>query len=257
MMDPILATWIDDLPALPAARDATPIDDFRDRAILHCNGLQDGGGHLIEAWSSLQGNTTWVRVWKVDHTSGARTPLVDVAPPAGFKLDDFSLWQAGAALIVGIVAHEAISDPARRNIYARAVVPGVLVPYPTGAEPRGAGIDPALLGGGGPPPAPQPGGVTVDEIITAIKAEMGGDLGDLVQKRAKNGSRQGIQLEVTDPSGVLRDVPTPAYLRTPDAVLTVLKDGLAPFVRDRAFEGATEALRKAGFPPKEGDNSWP
>src|SRR5689334_25138446 len=78
-MDPILATWIDDLPALPAARDATPIDDFRDRAILHCNGLQDGGGHLIEAWSSLQGNTTWVRVWKVDHTSGARTPLVDVA----------------------------------------------------------------------------------------------------------------------------------------------------------------------------------
>ena len=233
---------------LPAEKDSAPILEYRDRALYNACLDMDGAGNLIDGFSHIQGNATAYHFLRTDHATGQMTPLAEVLPPAGFKIDSAAWCQSGPNLIVGMTAHEAISEPTRRVWYARAVVPNVVVPRSDG---RGLFIDPALLGGGEPPPAPQPG-VTVDEIVTAIKADMAGELGDLIQKRAKNGARQAVQLEVTEANGVLRDVPTPAYLRTPDALLAVLKDGLYLWMQERIYETVAKFLDPK--PGQKGDN---
>ncbi len=195
----ITAELIDTLPTPPDATapdGTTPIDQYTDRALPHCAGLQDGAGNTVEGWSSLQGNDTLIAVFRVDHTSGARTALATVLPPPTFKVDSFTFWQSGPNLIVGLTAHEAVSSPTRANIYARAVVPGVLVPYGPGAEPRGAFIDPALLGGSpAPAPNPTPGPIDfapVQAMITAALTTLVSDFGgtsvrDGLQQKAEDG----------------------------------------------------------------------
>lgn len=220
----------------PAPKDVTPIDTYTDRAVFNAGLVLDGAGHLLEGYSTLQGNTTVVRLWRVDHLTGARTPVADVAPPPGFKIDSATLAQSGANLLIGLTCHEAISSPTRRNIYARAVVPGVAVPYPGGAEPRGAYIDPALLGGGDPMPTP----IDPTELAAAVAVRLISDAayGNLIQQRAKNGAREAITVEGAG---------MPAYLRTADSLLDTLKNGLYAWMQDRIYETVLKFLDpKAG-----------
>lgn len=243
MLD-IQAEWVEDITQdLPTddSRDATPIDTYTDRSVFNAGVLVDGAGNLCEGYSTLQGNTTVVRLFLVDHMTGARRAVADVAPPPLFKLDSAAMTQSGANLLLGLTAHEAISSPTRRNIYARALVPGVVTPYPGGATPRGAYIDPALLGGLDPVGEP----IDAQAIANAVLATLNADTNyhATLQKYAKNGAREAIAAE---------GVSTPAYLQTPDSLLTVLKDGLYSWMRDRLWETFIQFLSpKPPTPPQD------
>ncbi len=219
---------------------------YRDRAVLHVAGTTDYGRNLFVAFSTLQGNTSAVEVIRYNEQM-VPTGSWRVTPPSNMKLDDFHLFQAGADLFIVHVDHEAISDPNRANTvyFVPDELRGIAVPYPQGQPAQGGKFEMASEPNPNPNPNPNPG-PTADEIAHAVldlmKAQMNGELGDLVQKKAKNGSRQGIQVEVGDPEGVLRFANSPAYLRDQNSLLQVLRDGLYQWQLDRIYQATVSVL---------------
>lgn len=143
--------------------------EYRDRAVLHASVWVDHAGNVFECFSTLQGNTTALVVRRYS-PAGALTGEWTLPPPAGFKLDDFGVFQSGTALLFLGAAHEAISDPTRRNIVYRDQLPGVAVAYPQGQMPVGAETPLAAWREVEPPPSPEPTpGLTQAEVKEAAK----------------------------------------------------------------------------------------
>lgn len=223
---------------------AVRIYTTRSASLLHVAAIYDTARTLYLAALHYAGNDTPVYLWRVPEGQPVPpTPDVIIWPTVAHKGDAMIMKVGGATgrdLHLYFGTHQAISGE-RDNDVQIAVVPNFLTAPGVPEAGEGQAFDPRGLGVVTPDPAP---GYTLDQIahavLQAIKVDMGGELGNLVQQKAKNGAREAITVEQA----------APGYLHTPDTLLQVLRDGLAPFSRDRAFEGATEALRKAGLPPK-------
>jgi hypothetical protein len=196
-------------------------DDFeyRDRATLHSSPWVDHAGNQFDCFSTLQGNTTTIIVVKSNRL-GQELQRWSLPAMPPFKIDDFGVFQSGADLLFLVAAHEISSDPNRRNIVYRDSLPGICIPYPAGQMPVGAETEYISR-----EPNPQP--IEFDyvrivrEVLTALKADMNGELGAQVQQRAKNGARQGIQTEYS--GGALYN-DSGLYNRLKETVYEVLRD---------------------------------
>lgn len=171
---------------------------FTDRELTATRTVVDFAGNTFRACSYLitHSNDSGVLVRRY-LPNGTLQQEWDLLPDPPRKVTNFDMIQAGADLLIAVSYHDAVSTEGRASGVYPADVPGVAVAYPHGTAPQGAPTD--LVGWRGvssPPPDP---GYTLDQIahavLTAIKADMAGELGGLVQGRAKNGARQGIQTE--------------------------------------------------------------
>ena len=198
--------------------------EYRDRATLHCMPWVDGAGNQFDCFSTLQGNTTAIIVIKSDR-DGRELQRWTLPALANFKIDDFGVFQAGADLIFLVAAHEISSAPDRRNIVYRDQLPDVAIPYAAGVMPVGAAT--RYIGNEPDPPAEVDYSRIARDVVTAIKADMAGELGGLIQQRAKNGTRQGLQTEgaltlanVYDSTGLYNRVKETAY----ESCMNAIKD---------------------------------
>ena len=197
--------------------------EYRDRATLHCSPWVDGAGNQFDCFSTLQGNTTAIIVVKSDR-DGRELQRWTLPALANFKIDDFGVFQGGADLYFLVAAHEISSDPNRRNIVYRDQLPDVAIPYAAGVMPVGAAT--RYIGEQEPQPPIDVAAIAA-AVVTAIKADMAGELGGLIQQRAKNGTRQGLQTEgaltlanVYDSTGLYNRVKETAY----ESCMNAIKD---------------------------------
>jgi len=217
-----------------------------DRMLLGAGWLADAAGNAFEAWYYLlQGTNTSAVVVQRRNPAGVVTGAWEIAPPVvqgkEFKLDSASIRRAGTRIVIAITAHEISSLPTRLNLYAVLHLDNVATDA-GGRDLDGWPVLDSVFNAPDVEPPPGPG-YTLDQIaeavLRAIKTDMGGELGGLIQSRAKNGARQGIQTEARDANGALLS------LSSQEGFLQGLRDGLYSWQRDRNYEAGIEALRHA------------
>jgi hypothetical protein len=214
--------------------------NWRDRAVKGTGAVLDAAHHLFVMGWWLQGNDSGIEINEYDPAGAFRRHWLLTPPPSSdghpLKCDFVTMIQSGPDLYLIPGGHEAITSDTRQNPVWGMVLPNVCTPYAEGRNPAGGSYDAAAFrsigGGGDPTPGP-----TLDEIaaavLDAIKADMRGELGSLLQQKAKNGAREAITVEQA----------APGYLHMPDSLLQVLRDGLYQWAIDRAFEGARAAIQ--------------
>jgi hypothetical protein len=179
------------------------IFNYRDRAVKSSGSIVDGGHNLFVYCQWLMGNNAGIDMKRFD-PAGTQTGFWRLLPDDPIlKIDNVTAIQSGRRILFTPCGHQAIAGD-RDNPTWLVYVEDVAVEYNNGRVPLGADA-PAieiLANQPGPPPAPGPS-FTVDDILDAFQARLNGEMGGQIQKLAKNGSRQGIQLEVSADDGAL------------------------------------------------------
>lgn len=159
--------------------------------------------------------------------------------PDGGLVDGVGIVQSGRQLHVFAGAH--IGDPTAR-LYHYAL--DVCVPYPTGAVQ--VGMEGAHMPEGGEPV----GGVTEEQV----QAIVDGAVAEVVAQFGGSGVRDGIEQKAQDAFG--KNLDPERYDSDPRA--RYAQDAGAPWVRNRAYEGALAALRLIGLydGPLPGEPDW-
>lgn len=141
----------------------------------------DGAANIYTAKIMDDGFASIIKVLKTAPT-GIETELEDVIPPEGKKAVGVALMVSGANLHIGYTADHGDFD----TIDVEEVRTNYVIPYgPSGPELGMAG---AFVPSGAPEPTPEPTPtITVEEIMSAMRAEFGGNIRQGLQDKARDG----------------------------------------------------------------------
>lgn len=140
----------------------------------------DGGANVFDAFVSNDGGSAVVRLVKTSPTGGT-VDLPPVYGPENSKVDGVTLVQSGRDLHVRMTSH--VGD--QNTMLSVEVLQGACVPYPGNPQMGMAG---AFVPSGAPEPTPEPTPtITVEEIMSAMRAEFGGNIRQGLQDKARDG----------------------------------------------------------------------
>lgn len=188
--------------------------------------IKDFGGNAFESWVRVAGNDTRI-VMQKRNPQGVVVARHDVLASGSRKIRDATIFLDGRDVAVRDTAYD-LTAGTRINAYEVGRWPDVAVPYPNGVNPAGGA-------GASTYEAEQATEVDYDRIIDGVADEVmarlleqyrGGELRQITEDKVKDGIGEGY-----DPARY--DI---------DARSRYIQDAAAPWVRDRAYQGATSAL---------------